>query len=814
MYPQALGLRARPRPRRTALATPLVALLLGGAPAVAEGSPATRPAASFDLRGRVRDTLLSVVEGCVVEASDASGARVAKGRSDERGEFVLPALAAGLYRVRVSAAGFTTTSLVVDVGPGTMSLDFILEIGTDQYVGRVKGIAPAGQTGSSAATITRDALQTLPGGDAQSLSDIIAVEPGIVRDVFGIGPVHVRANQNGIVYALDGVLLPQGLLFQFAETVPTRLVQSVNLLTGGLPAEYGSQNGAGGVIDVTTRRPSERPEGEVQLLYGTYQTIQPSAAYSQAFGKWDVFLEGTYLGTQLGLNPPDVSPILHDAEIAGSAFGKVDYDATAKDRLELIAEFAQHNFQVPIDPTVLPLSDAPPGAVRGVDSYGNAPPVFVPYNAHPTEAEQDLFATLAYVRVSEGTRLQVSPYVRYTTSHLNCDPVLSLGATADPGTTCANVDRRLWHEGASATYAWSMGAQQRWKAGVLLDDTQSALSYSQFTRDDESPSGGPDPGLTINGGDHINILLAGAFVQDEITVGKAKFFPGVRADVQNAVFEASHQPQLLLAGPSARLGFSYAFSDALVLHAYAGYLWSPPTSLDAPVAAARLAGVTGAIPAADNLKPERDEDAELGLAYRIFRRLKASLTAWGRYSQDTIDVQNVGPTSLVVNYNYARGRAVGVELAADAVASKYLTAFGNVTWELGYGQGVDSAQYLFAPADLAYTGWQILDHVQNWTVNAGADLHDEAARAHFSVLAQYGSGLRTGPNNDETVPGHFTLNATVRYRFDFVLRPEIAIDVLNVLDAEYPLRIANGYFDGAYGPPRQVDLRLIVPFGG
>jgi len=33
-----------------------------------------------------------------------------------------------------------------------------------------------------------------------------------------------------------------------------------------------------------------------------------------------------------------------------------------------------------------------------------------------------------------------------------------------------------------------------WKAGVVLDDAQSSVGYTQFTRNDASPSGGADPG--------------------------------------------------------------------------------------------------------------------------------------------------------------------------------------------------------------------------------------------------------------------------------------------------------------------------------
>jgi outer membrane cobalamin receptor len=673
----------------------------------------------------------------------------------------------------------------------------------------VQGTAPA-ETGTSASIITRKDIEDLPGGNTQSLTEIALTQPGFTPDTFGPdGIFHIRGGETGVLYMIDGIQLPNGIAGQFTDVLPAALVQRMNLVVGGMPVEYGPSTG--GVFDITTRRGSDVPAGEAEIVYGTYNKVEPSAWYSQAFGKLNVFAAGSYLSSDRGLDPPALTPILHDAERAGNAIARVNYDATDNDRIEIVTRYSQQFFQIPIDPTLLPLSDGPPGATRGSDSYGNAPAQFVPYDSDPTEAERDFLITAAYTHMFANGNLLVAPYFRYFSSNLECDPVHSLGATADPGSTCSNIDHDLYHEGANVTYAWNAGTSQRWKVGVIVDDSQSKDGYTQFTRDDASPQGGPNPALTVTGTDSLNIVSGGAYAQDEIRVGALTLLPGVRADFQDAMFQDTSQPNLMLASPSPRLGAQYALDSEFTLHGFAGYLWLPPNAVDASVAARLLVPGLEGQPIPIDVKAETDEDAELGLRYKR-PRFDADLTAYGRLSQNTIDVTNVGETNLIVDYNYTRGRAYGAELSMHGVATSYLRGFANVSWDVAQGQGINSEQYLFTSQEVAYTGWQILDHVQAYTVNAGFDLHD-GEDSHLAVTYQYGSGLRTGPDNNETVPGHSVWNVTLRHRFAFSVHPEIAIDVFNVFDEAYAIRIGNGFVGSAYGALREVDLRLTVPFG-
>lgn len=679
---------------------------------------------------------------------------------------------------------------------------------TIEITGNAPGDRPT--TGASESVVTRQQIDALPGGDLQPLAQVIATQPGFVTDTFGFG-LHSRAADGGLTYVIDGIPLLTPPLTQWASTqsfIPTKLVDTLDIITGGFPAEYG--DGLGGVIAITTRRAPEAPSTDAQIAYGSFDTTKVSLDHVQRIGKLDLFVAASFEHTDRGLDPPDSGAILHDHLTSGGAFALATYDATPRDRFELLAFFDQSSYQIPIDPQIAPLSALPPGTVRGPDSYGNAPPPFIPYDANPTDTERNAFAAISYAHAFDSGALQIAPFFRQSYGDLSCDAVRALGPSADPGSTCSDVRRDADHAGVIANYTLPIGTSQVWKLGASIDNATSWVDYTSYVRDDAT--GGPDPAQTITGGDRTNVLLAGVYAQDRISYGKWTFLPGARLDVQSVDFIGSDEGSLFLVGPSGRAGVTYAPTGDLVFHAYAGYLWQPPNTIDAAAAARILLPSLASTVLPVDLKAEKDWSGEVGVTDRVASWLVASLNAWGRITKDQIDRQLVGNTNLMVSYNFARGRAAGVELSGTATVNRYLDGFANGGWQLGQGQGVASERYLFSPAEIADTGWQILDHVQTWTANAGLDLHDAPATTHLSALFNFGSGLRTGATNEYTLPSHATVDLTLRHRFSLdCFKPEIAIDVYNLFNDIYAYRLATGNDGSAWAPPRSVFVRLALP---
>lgn len=64
---------------------------------------------------------------------------------------------------------------------------------------------------------------------------MVSTQAGFIQDAFG--NVYARGNHAGGQYQIDGIPIPDSVGNLFAQAIPVRLIDSVELLTGGLPAE-------------------------------------------------------------------------------------------------------------------------------------------------------------------------------------------------------------------------------------------------------------------------------------------------------------------------------------------------------------------------------------------------------------------------------------------------------------------------------------------------------------------------------------------------------------------------------------------------
>src|ERR1700683_1561178 len=145
------------------------------------------------------------------------------------------------------------------------------------------------QTGASTYTIDSTAIAATPGGDNVQLNQVLLQAPDVVQDSFG--QLHVRADHNDLQYRLNGIILPEGISV-FGQSLSPRLISSLKLITGALPAEYGLRTA--GIIDMTTKSGVLDPGGSISVYGGSHGTFEPSFHYGGNSGNLNFFGSGVF----------------------------------------------------------------------------------------------------------------------------------------------------------------------------------------------------------------------------------------------------------------------------------------------------------------------------------------------------------------------------------------------------------------------------------------------------------------------------------------------------------------------------------------
>ncbi len=99
-----------------------------------------------------------------------------------------------------------------------------------------------------------------------------------------------------------GVIVPESIS-GFGSTFDPHIADSVDLLTGTLPAQYGYRTS--GVINLKTSAGAFDNGGDLSLYGGSRGTLEPSASIHGSSGGLNYFASGSYIVNDLGGGEPD-----------------------------------------------------------------------------------------------------------------------------------------------------------------------------------------------------------------------------------------------------------------------------------------------------------------------------------------------------------------------------------------------------------------------------------------------------------------------------------------------------------------------------
>jgi hypothetical protein len=666
------------------------------------------------------------------------------------------------------------------------------------------------QTGASTYTINEAAINSEPGGDNQLLNQVIMQAPDVAQDSFG--QFHVRGEHNGLQYRLNGIILPEGISV-FGQSLDPRLISSLTLVTGALPAEYGLRTA--GIIDLKTKSGVIDPGGSVSLYGGSHGEVEPSFNYGGSAGRLNYFVSGDFLRNDLGIESPDGrSNPIHDHTKQDHGFGYFEYILDDANRLSAVLSTSAGNFQIPQSAGTTPgltNGDGTPLAVDGETTYPSSA-------LNENQRELNHFAILSWQHSDGAFDVQTSATARYSSLTFTPDPlgdILFTGISQDAYKQ--NVAYALQSDAA-----YRVDERHTVRGGVFV---QSDRSISQTTSEVIAldPATGvqvSDVPITIADNGAKTEWIESLYLQDEWRlIPTLTFNYGLRFDKFTA-YSAAHQV-------SPRFNAVWQALDDTTVHiGYSRYLSPPPFELVGTETVAKFANTTNApgVPLASSPLAEQANYYDVGVQQKITRQFTVGLDTYYKQSHNLIDEGQFGAPIILTPFNYTYGKQYGAEITANYTQEGFNT-YLNLAYQSAKGKNIDSAQFNFSADDLAYIASHYihLDHEQQFTASGGVSY----VWNHTTFSADFleGSGLRANlvlpdgssiPNGDH-LPYYTQVNLGTAHVFHVGDWGTLTarVDLINALDKEYQIRNGTGVGVGApqYGPRRGIFVGLSQSIG-
>jgi Carboxypeptidase regulatory-like domain len=316
-------------------------MLLAACGALAQGT-------SGVVGGMVLDPSGALVPGAAVQLTSHVSGYTRNAVSDANGQFKFFNVPFNNYHLIVTRDGFNGSSLTVEVNSVVPSNVLVkLGIATSSTSVTVDAGGELQETDSSFHTdVDRSTIDRLPLESASSsLSSIVTLSsPGVSADSNGL--FHGLGDHAENSFSVDGQPITDQQSKVFSNQLPSDAVQSLTVIDGAPPAEFGDKTSL--VIVATTRSGQgiTTPHGSVATSYGSFGSSTLSANVAYGGTSWGNFIAAS--GQQSGrfLDGPEFS-VFHDKGNEANFFDRVDYQFTPKDSIHTNVQYTRSWFQTP-----------------------------------------------------------------------------------------------------------------------------------------------------------------------------------------------------------------------------------------------------------------------------------------------------------------------------------------------------------------------------------------------------------------------------------------------------------------------------------
>ncbi len=303
---------------------------------------------SGTIRGSILDPTGAAIVGAGVEITNPVSHYDRQTVTDGQGRFEFDNLPFNNYHIAATASGFQGSMQDVAVrSPVPLDVKVSMQLGKASTTVNVEAAGDLIETVPTTHTdIDRGLFDTLPlESQSSSLSSLVTLaSPGIAADSNGL--FHGMGDHAQNSFSLDGQPITDQQSKVFSNQIPLDSVESMEVIEGAPPAEYGDKTSV--VVVVTTRSGlgATAPHGDFTASYGSFGSTNGGFDFLNGGKAWGNFISANGMDTGRFLDGPELA-IMHDRGNEQNLFDRIDFKPSQADTVNLNVGFTRSWFQTP-----------------------------------------------------------------------------------------------------------------------------------------------------------------------------------------------------------------------------------------------------------------------------------------------------------------------------------------------------------------------------------------------------------------------------------------------------------------------------------
>src|SRR5579872_876738 len=303
---------------------------------------------STSVGGTVLDPSGAVVPNATVEIRNPVSGFDRTTTTNDTGGFLIPNVPFNPYHLMVTGKGFSPHAQDIDVRSIVpLNLAINLKLQSSEVVNVESGGEDLLENDPTFHTdVDKNLFDKLPlESQSSSVSSLITLTaPGNAADSNGM--FHGLGDHAENSFSVDNQPITDQFSKTFSNQIPLDAVQSLEVISGAPPAEYGDKTSM--VINVTTRsgQGMTTPHGSITASYGSFGSSNAGLNLGYGGQKWGNFISISGLNSGRFLDPPEFA-VMHAKGNQENLFDRVDYQFSTADSIHVNVGVTRSWFQNP-----------------------------------------------------------------------------------------------------------------------------------------------------------------------------------------------------------------------------------------------------------------------------------------------------------------------------------------------------------------------------------------------------------------------------------------------------------------------------------